>query len=102
MVARNDGKNVTDKKGSEKAGAGDQLPDGTGESEAAATAAVEKALGTEQDQGFRGVETDMTPNENYTVAGVTSGADVPEAHEHKTTAQAEATNPLLQHPLSPH
>lgn len=32
----------------------------------------------EQAQGFRGVEVDPTPNENYTVAGVTSGAPTPE------------------------
>jgi hypothetical protein len=32
----------------------------------------------EAEQGFRGVETDPTPNENYTVAGVTSGAPTPE------------------------
>jgi len=102
MAARNDGKDTTDPKGSEKKGAGDQLPDGAGKAEASATAEVEKALGTEQGQGFRGVETDLTPNENYTVAGVTSGADVPEAHANKATAQADATNPVLQHPLSPH
>lgn len=29
-------------------------------------------------QGFRGAEVDPTPNENYTVAGVTSGAPTPE------------------------
>ncbi len=29
-------------------------------------------------QGFRGVEIDPTPNENYTVAGVTSGKPTPE------------------------
>ncbi len=32
----------------------------------------------EQEQGFRGVEADPTPNANYTVAGVTSGAPTPE------------------------
>ena len=32
----------------------------------------------ESAQGFRGVEVDSTPNENYTVAGVTSGAPTPE------------------------
>lgn len=30
------------------------------------------------EQGFRGVKVDPTPNENYTVAGVTSGAPTPE------------------------
>jgi hypothetical protein len=32
----------------------------------------------EMAQGFRGVATDETPNENYTVAGVTSGKPTPE------------------------
>lgn len=32
----------------------------------------------EAKQGFRGTEVDPTPNENYTVAGVTSGAPTPE------------------------
>lgn len=31
-------------------------------------------------QGFRGVEVDPTPNENYTVAGVTSGKPTPETN----------------------
>jgi hypothetical protein len=32
----------------------------------------------EHEQGFRGTEVDPTPNENYTVQGVTSGAPTPE------------------------
>lgn len=32
----------------------------------------------EQKVGYRGIEVDPTPNENYTVAGVTSGAPTPE------------------------
>jgi hypothetical protein len=32
----------------------------------------------EQDQGYRGVKVDTTPDENYSVAGVTSGAPTPE------------------------
>jgi hypothetical protein len=32
----------------------------------------------EEKQGFRGQEVDPTPNEAYTVAGVTSGAPTPE------------------------
>jgi hypothetical protein len=35
----------------------------------------------ELEQGFRGVEVDPTPNDNYTVAGVTSGAPTPETDE---------------------
>lgn len=30
--------------------------------------------------GFRGVEVDTTPNEHYTVAGVTAGLPTPETH----------------------
>lgn len=32
----------------------------------------------EANQGFRGVEVDQTPNENYTIAGVTKGLPTPE------------------------
>lgn len=32
----------------------------------------------ETEQGFRGVEVDPTPNENYTVKGVTKGLPTPE------------------------
>jgi hypothetical protein len=39
---------------------------------------IEQKLNAEQEQGFRGTEVDPTPNENYTVAGVTSGAPTPE------------------------
>lgn len=39
---------------------------------------VQAAVDVETEQGFRGVEVDPTPNENYTVAGVTSGAPTPE------------------------
>lgn len=41
-------------------------------------AQVKAKVDTETEQGFRGVEIDSTPNENYTVAGVTSGAPTPE------------------------
>lgn len=39
------------------------------------------------EQGFRGVAVDPTPNENYTVAGVTGGAPTPETD---SGAKAEA------------
>lgn len=41
-------------------------------------AEVQKQTDKEAEQGFRGVETDPTPNENYTLAGVTSGKPTPE------------------------
>jgi hypothetical protein len=45
------------------------------------------ALGSEQVQAFRGAVPDPTPNENYTVAGVTRGAPTPETD---ADLQAEA------------
>lgn len=42
------------------------------------TAQVDKLVKEETDQGFWGEEVDETPNENYTVAGVTSGKPTPE------------------------
>jgi hypothetical protein len=39
---------------------------------------VAERYAPEQEQGYRGDVTDPTPNENYTVQGVTSGAPTPE------------------------
>jgi hypothetical protein len=39
---------------------------------------VQEKVDQETEQGFRGIEVDPTPNENYTVEGVTSGAPTPE------------------------
>lgn len=39
---------------------------------------VQKRTDEQLDRGYRGIEADPTPNENYTVAGVTSGAPTPE------------------------
>jgi hypothetical protein len=39
---------------------------------------ADEVIAQESERGFRGVEVDPTPNENYTVAGVTSGAPTPE------------------------
>ena len=38
----------------------------------------QEVIDRETEQGFRGVEVDSTPNENYTLQGVTSGAPTPE------------------------
>jgi hypothetical protein len=60
------------------------------------SAEVQEKVDAEQERGFRGVEVDPTPNENYTVAGVTSGAPTPEtdlaAAEEARKAQADAAN----------
>lgn len=47
----------------------------------AGQAEVQKNVDEETEQGFVGVEVDPTPNENYTVAGVTSGKPTPETDE---------------------
>jgi len=39
---------------------------------------AKEAVEQETEQGFRGSVGDETPNENYTVSGVTSGAETPE------------------------
>lgn len=48
----------------------------------------------ETEQGFRGVKVDPTPNENYTVSGVTSGAPTPETDEAAASAAHEAQQQL--------
>ncbi len=49
--------------------------------------AVEHIVDRETRQGFRGgEETDTTPNENYTVAGVTAGKPTPETDEDQAKA----------------
>lgn len=48
------------------------------DAKASSTDSVQAKVDQEQAQGFRGTEVDSTPNENYTVAGVTSGAPTPE------------------------
>lgn len=39
---------------------------------------IQARVAQEQEQGFRGTEVDPTPNEHYTVAGVTAGKPTPE------------------------
>lgn len=59
--------------------------------ETAAGKAVEEQLQEEQDQGFRGAKVDPTPNEHYTVAGVTAGKPTPETDaDLHTEAQGRA------------
>lgn len=47
----------------------------------AGRAQVQERMDSYTEQGFRGVKVDPTPNENYTVAGVTGGAPTPETDE---------------------
>ena len=48
---------------------------------------VQANIDQETEQGYRGLKVDPTPNENYTAAGVTSGAPTPETDDQ---AKAEA------------
>ena len=49
---------------------------------------VQENVDVETEQGYRGVTPDPTPNENYTVAGVTSGKPTPET-DPKLAAEAQ-------------
>jgi hypothetical protein len=51
---------------------------------------VQELKDREDEVGFRGAAADPTPNENYTVAGVTSGAPTPETHFGQRRAAREA------------
>lgn len=68
-----------DKRSSTTKSSGGGTTDATkGSSSTADKATIEERVNKEQTQGFRGVEVDPTPNENYTVQGVISGAPTPE------------------------
>lgn len=52
------------------------------------TAEVQEKVDAANAQGFIGIEVDPTPNENYTVAGVTAGLPTPETDaEHAKKVQ---------------
>lgn len=53
---------------------------------------VQAAVDVETEQGFRGTEVDATPNENYTVSGVTSGKPTPETDEKAAAKAREAAS----------
>lgn len=54
------------------------------------TAEVQKRVDADEARGFRGIEVDPTPNENYTVAGVTSGKPTPETDDDAADEAAKA------------
>ncbi len=58
----------------------------------AAAKQVQEAVDQETEQGFRGVEVDPTPNENYTLKGVTAGKPTPETDEKAAAKAAEASD----------
>ena len=63
----------------------------------AGQAEVQAKMDEETEQGFSGTKADPTPNENYTVAGVTAGAPTPETHAGQKAA-AEAHQRQLSAP----
>lgn len=64
---------------------------------------VAEAMAEEQDQGFRGQKVDPTPNENYTVAGVTSGAPTPETDDDaRNEALAASSIGRVEHRVGEH
>jgi hypothetical protein len=50
----------------------------------------QEMIDRENAQGFRGVEVDPTPNENYTLQGVTSGKPTPETDDSAAEAARQA------------
>lgn len=57
---------------------------------------VQEAVDQETERGFRGIEVDPTPNENYTVAGVTSGAPTPETDDEQARVARDAQDEVAQ------
>lgn len=53
---------------------------------------VQDAVDEETERGLNGLEIDPTPNENYTVAGVTSGKPTPETDEKAAAKASEAAS----------
>lgn len=58
--------------------------------DSATTSGPQQVIDRETEQGFRGVEVDPTPNENYTLAGVTKGAPTPETDPEAAEAARKA------------
>jgi hypothetical protein len=86
IISRGDtagGQAMTEKKPSAKADAGREQ--------------VQSKMDEITAQGFRGVKVDPTPNENYTVAGVTAGAPTPETD---VEAEAAVSDTLTPGPLA--
>jgi hypothetical protein len=58
-------------------------------------AELQAKVDAENAKGFRGIEVDPTPNENYTVKGVTSNKPTPETDVDAAGTAREATNTKL-------
>lgn len=55
---------------------------------------VQKAMDDEQARGYRGADTDPTPNANYTVAGVVAGKPTPETDNDQAEKARRASGPV--------
>ncbi len=53
--------------------------------------AAAERMKVETEQGFRGVEVDPTPNENYTLAGQNKGKPTPETDDKAAEAARKAS-----------
>lgn len=53
---------------------------------------VQAAVDEETERGYNGIEVDPTPNENYTLKGVTSGKPTPETDEKAAAKAAESAS----------
>lgn len=51
---------------------------------------VQEIVDREQEQGFRGIEVDPTPNEAYTLAGQNAGAATPETDDDAAATARQA------------
>lgn len=69
----------------ENSPAGQQAKTDAAKADTAVASGPQEMIDRETEQGFRGVEVDSTPNEAYTLQGVTSGMPTPETDD----AQAE-------------
>lgn len=63
----------------------------SGDTDAAAQQ-VQEQVDTETEQGYRGQVSDPTPNENYTLEGVISGAPTPETDAEAARKARDASN----------
>jgi hypothetical protein len=68
----------------------------TGNDAAQDAAEVQANVDVETEQGFRGVEVDPTPNENYTLAGQNAGAPVPETDEATAKVAVDARDDVAK------
>lgn len=53
---------------------------------------AQETVDEETERGYNGTEVDPTPNENYTLTGVTSGKPTPETDEKAASKAAESAS----------